>query len=251
MLRIWKTTFTSIGRHALFYLITAVLLEAVPLFSPGRSHLGALLFVQFGFLYILHRHFLLGEAPMAVWAPAKGVKRPGRWAFFGLSVGYFIALLALSIGLVAKASPGGLGGPNAIPWLLLAALVGNWIGLSVFGTAFPACALGERFGLALTLRRARSTALGLSGRLLLGPGLFGLIAMAAAIALINHFGISAGLEPDDFTKAFTPMLIVSGATGIALTMIGLTTSALAVATLCDAYRRVQPAGVPAVEPVAG
>ena len=243
MIAIYRMSFACIRKFWWFFLLIALILEVASAALDSKARLGGELFLQFSFVYFLHRHMLLGEGPDSAFGGSKTARASGRRGFLWVMMIYVFSLSALTLAGFIWLSPVPI---TTVPGLLLFVLffiLGNWIGLSFFGTAFPASATGDAFGLRVTYQRARSTWLATALRLLLGPAIVGAVGIGLLILLPILRGIMPGLELADLQKPFEPILIVRGLLGLAARLSGMTATTLAVAILCEAYRSIQPAPV--------
>lgn len=173
--------------------------------------------------YYFHRHFLFGEAlTVRSHKPAEGAP-PFKFGWFMLlSIGMILLpvgiALALTFGMVADHSPG---------TLLLFLFPTYLLVLGLFGTALPASVARDgTYRLSQGLRVALPT----MGKLILGPGLVGLILLVATVAAA-HALTTLGSSEDS-----PDMLVLN----IATRTTGFLTTILAVAVLCDAYRKTRP-----------
>jgi hypothetical protein len=173
--------------------------------------------------YYFHRHFLFGEAfTFRGHKPAEGAP-PFRLGWFILISVAMILLpvaiaLALTFGMVADHSHG---------TLLLFLFPTYLLALGLFGTTLPAAVARDgTYRLSQGLRVALPT----MGKLVLGPGVAGLILLVATLAAA--YALSAlGVAEN------SPALL---ALNIATRTLGFLTTILAVAVLCDMYRRTRP-----------
>lgn len=174
--------------------------------------------------YFFHRHFLFGEAfTFRGHKPADGAP-PFKFGWF-LLLGIGMIFLpvaiafALTLGLVADHSPG---------TLLLFLFPTYLVVLGLFGTALPATVARDgTYRLSQGLRVALPT----MGKLILGPGFVGLILLVATIAAARSLA-TFGIAED--SPAMLALYIATRTTGFLTTI-------LAVAVLCDAYRKTRPA----------
>ena len=174
--------------------------------------------------YYFHRHFLFGEAfTFRSHKPAEGAP-PFKFGWFMLlSIGMILLpvaiALALTLGMVADHS-------QAI--MLLFLFPTYLLTLSLFGTTLPATVARDgTYRLSQGLRVALPT----MGKLILGPGLVGLILLVVTIAAAH------ALTTHGFAADSHAMLALN----IATRTTGFLTAILAVAVLCDAYRKTRPA----------
>ena len=213
------------------YLVFAVLLNLVSEFLPGTSGTTATAVSQIFIAYSLHRHFLFDE-PMG-WGRTPGPQRPWKTGRFLWTSLLIIGLpLIVSVVLAFNLAPAIAGREKMIGLLLILILPLYLVALSLFGTALPAAVeRGPGYGLSRGIRLAPGVAL----RLVLGPGLFGVTWFGALILL----GVLAAQSPW-LGQALAGQVaqFTLGALGY---LIGLINTTLAVAVLCQAYRRIVPA----------
>ena len=236
MLAIYGTTWRAVTQNLWFYLIAAALFVVADLFKEwlGSSH-GVLIVPWSVTIYALHRSLLLGE--FRTWSTAQPVRPPGLGKF--LLVSMLLAGLALGPALwlfvkISFAIPSERQEeffPVMASLSVMLFLLVYWLVLAVFGTALPAAALGDRFGLRLTLRRARRTALGIAGGLIVGPVLFVTIAFAGLVGVLLLLGpLSDAAVPRVYEVVLS----------FAANLLMLFNATLTVAVLCRAYRKVAP-----------
>ena len=173
--------------------------------------------------YFFHRHFLFGEAfTFRSYKPAEGAP-PFKFGWFLLvSIGMIflpVAIaLALTFGMVVDPSHGTLF-LFLFPTYLLV--------LGLFGTMLPATV--DRDG-TYRLSQGLRVALPTMGKLILGPGFMGLILLVATVAAART------LTTLGIAEHSPAMLFLH----IATRTTGFLTTILAVAVLCDAYRKTRP-----------
>ena len=173
--------------------------------------------------YYFHRHFLFGEA-LAFRAPKMqpGVP-PIKFGWFILiSAGLIFVpvgiALVLAFGVADRPSP---------DVLVLMVLPAYLLALSLFGTSLPA--MVARDG-SYRVSQGVRVALQTMWRLVLGPGLVGAALAAAA------FFAAKGLEP----MISGPESLMILALYILIRTTGFLTTILAVAVLCEMYRKTRP-----------
>lgn len=105
--------------------------------------------------------------------------------------------------------------------------------LAVFGTMFPAAAVGENAPLKAATRRGGQTFWMVVSGFLSGPLLSGLIVLAT-IYLASSAGVSADVMNEDGTYS-----IVGTVFSFFANVLFYYTSAIGVVVLCDAYRRAE------------
>jgi hypothetical protein len=214
-------------------ILLAILVEGIGYWFEGSttaSMSGTVVLILFA--YWVHRYFLFEEKPMLVGAHKDGPpQRIGRF----IVLSFLIIFLAVAAGIGVTVFLGiGLLHPSGRPVALLFMLIANLLLLSLFGTALPAAAAGDRFGFGVTLARGRRTFGQVFGGLLYGSGLVGAISYVAV-------AVAAVMIPENAPVAAT--LALNAAASVA----GMVSSLLAVAVLCRAYRSL-PADGPAAVP---
>lgn len=222
------------------FLALAVLMEAFGLStSDGRRDSGATFVAGALVAYLLHRHLLLGER---AWGASKGTQqRPaGMGRFMLVSAALLGVPIVTAFPLVFHLAKQGVPENTIVVAYVFAVMVLYLVMLSLFGTMLPASAVREPFGLGLTLARARRTFLPIFVGLVVGPGLFSVLLLAVATWLHASFGFP--LDAYERTGAFDALGFAGGAL---MRLGGLLSTTLAVAVLCNAYRRVVPPGAPA------
>lgn len=172
--------------------------------------------------YFFHRHFLFGEALTFRRAqPAEGAP-PFKFGWFLLiSIGLLTLTVAVSLVLIIVLA-------NDRSFLIvLLFLIPYLLVLGLFGTALPAAVARDgTFRLSQGLR----VALPMMVQLVLGPGLVGLVMVSAAF--------TAGYTLS--TLGFAEDSLAQLALNIAIRTLGLSITILAVAVLCDMYRKTRP-----------
>jgi|GEM_PF-2707706 len=173
--------------------------------------------------YYFHRHFLFGESfTFRSHQPAAGAP-PFRFGWFMLiSIGMVLLPVAIALTLtftmVADHSQG---------TLLLFLFPTYLLVLGLFGTALPAAVARDgTYRLSQGLRVALPT----MGKLILGPGLVGLILLVATL-VAAHALTTLGIAED------SPVTL---ALNIAIRTMGFLTTILAVAVLCQMYQGTRP-----------
>ena len=234
-----QKAFLCVLRFWWLYLFVAVLLVGLPLFlkSNSGSMAGAISYIFF--VLFLHRYFLFGDGAEA--------SMRSSWSFIWVNLLVTIGAGALVLGglLLAPSNPVSQAILASSGLLILAFLPAVCMVLSVFGTALHASAANQPYGLMLTLRRSRQTALGIAWRLLVGPGLFGFVTMAVALVGRGAFAVLVGIDKAQMATPTLQLRAVDFGFETGLQLIVMTASTLAVALLCDAYRHIQPAPVDA------
>lgn len=175
--------------------------------------------------YFFHRHFLFGESLSMLGKPAvTDGAPPVKYGWFIL---ISVALGALSLGLAvvvalqfSAESRGGL--------ILLVVCTIYLLMLSLFGIALPASVARDN-----TYRVAQGIRVmfGTMWRLLAGPGVVGLTLVLAG-AMLAHLLRSYGVAGDS---------LIMLAFNTILRTLGFLTTLVAVAVLCEMYRKTRPA----------
>ncbi len=239
MVAIYRTAWQCVLRNLALYLLGAALFIAVDAYNLASDSRGAGSFVAwFAVVYGLHRAILLGED----WrggASRPNVPQQGLGAFL------FVALMLVGLALIA---PVGLflwvlsnvevpqdAFAGLVLLLLLIFVVVYALVLAVFGTALPASAVRDRFGLRLTLSRGRRTGWGVLGGLIVGPGLFWVATAAGQIGLARLVGPVPAFHEDGVGFNLAAL-----AWKVPHELLTLFNATLTVAVLCRAYRKVAP-----------
>jgi hypothetical protein len=232
MIAVYSRAFASVRQLWRFFLAVAVAMIALELLSSRAVSLGAFL-VGAMFAYELHRHFLLGETPIILGKPQQGPRPRKILGFLFVTFVMLVVPCALAISSLFLLIERGSSETTALVGIAAAVMtffVTYWLFLMTFGTALPAAAMGDGYGLTLTLRRARHSFRSIGWALLYGPGLFGAVVLAASILPLYVTGRG-------FDDAPTRGLAAIGILTDLVTQLGsLFTTTLAVIVLCDAYR---------------
>jgi hypothetical protein len=193
--------------------------------------------------WALHQNMLLGEPASDSLLRPKG--RPDlAWGFMGVSVLFFLAGLIAEVALrilldeVLERHVAGVRLLVALSPVLTAAIL-----FVPFGMALPAAAVGDAYGLRVTLARARRTGGSVIGGLVIGPGLLIVAALLTLSGLLLWVVLLMGESIGELPVS--PWLARSLAFAFFCTFM-LLVSSLAAAVLCRAYRRVAPPGVAAL-----
>ncbi len=235
MIEIYKKSWACIVTNWPIYLSIAVAIEALPLFSrPLSADIMSLIYLTL-FAYALHRHFLYGElvdpVPFRKNLPGKPAQKLGL--FFAISTAMIFASTIV----------GFLFAPAIVPQTILSHGLGRifvvlvisgfyLILLGIFGTTLPASV--DLLPNTYKFEAGVEETLPVIGRLLLGPVLAGMIM--GALTFFTYYAL--------FTfKAFGPMATTATSDfvfGAILRLCGMAGTTLAVAVLCDAYRKIVP-----------
>jgi hypothetical protein len=235
---IYRQAFVCFGHSWWYFLAIAMLLEIAPAVSSSKLNEWTLsLILTFFFAYAIHRHFLLGEE--LTWKGRDKRLRPQTTGRF-LLVSFFMLLVPMAFAFWTVISMrSGIDDDESrqrlASGIVALGIVIYWIMLAVFGTALPAAAVGDRFGIGLTLHRARATFLRVLFQLFAGPTLFTILLVVTRLLIERVTGVEFGLY--DATEKFSAAGFVFGS---AYGTTGLISTTLAVAVLCNAYRRVEP-----------
>ena len=229
MVKIYVDAWGYMRRFWWGLLAVALILEVLPLFLKG-SHIGGELAAGCLVAYGMHRFFLFGEGT-AYWKKDPSARKPTIGRFMGASL-LIAGLVLVAIGILAVrlVGEGTSEGAMFLVFLTTYAIL-PYVTLILFGTALPASAAGDRFGPGPSLRRAGKTAGPIAGGLLVGPGLFGLMIF---------FGYLLPIARLDIPESRTGTIF---AISVGSRMIGFFLTALTVAVLCRAYRKVAPAEI--------
>lgn len=243
MIGLYRTAWRAVTQNMPLYLVAAAGLVGTEVFAVATDAGGAgTLVAWFIVLYSFHRLLLLGENGRAKPSSQGPKQAMGRF----LLVALLLAAIpfAVATGMLLRLWQGGLAdgaGGVALVLAVLTCLIVYLAMLTLFGTALPAAAVRDRFGLGLTLSRARRTALGILGGMIIGPGLFGTLTLAALLLA------AAALGPPPATYSPDAGLSPSGLLlGMAIQVLALFNATLSVAVLCRAYRKVVPPEIAAL-----
>jgi hypothetical protein len=173
--------------------------------------------------YMIHRHFLFDET-LSFGKPKSIPGAPAfKFGWFALLSG---GLLLVSLGIGLGLAVGTFDRPSPAAMLLIFLLI-YLVTLSFFGLALPASVARDgSYRLSQGLRSGFQT----MWRLVLGPGVIG-FALLTATALSGNALVSLGVTEDS-----NLML----AYYIALRTMGFLTTIIAVAVLCEMYRKTRP-----------
>lgn len=190
--------------------------------SEGVVVFGALLIIA----YYFHRHFLFGEGlALGKLKPAPDAP-PQKFGWF-LLISFLMVFVPGGIAVVIAINATdelGLG------ILMLTLFPLYLIALGLFGTALPASVAQDgTYRLSQGLRVSFPT----MGRLILGPGVVGLVVVAAVL-LAGQPLARLNLAEDSLVLLGWYILIRT---------LGFLSTILAVAVLCDMYRRTRPGPV--------
>lgn len=160
-----------------------------------------------------------------------------------------LLLLAISLAVpfavllwsLPRVDPQSLRPDVVVQVLFLGAGAMHGLVLAAFGTALPAAAVRDRFGLRLSLRRARRTAWAVLLGFLVGPAAGGLVLTVASSALEAWWEpVRAAMEPRALGELAGMLALVP------LQLARLVNATLLAVVLCRAYRAVAPPAVAAV-----
>lgn len=253
MIDTYKKTFACVARLWWVYLLFAALLTGMPLLLKSSGGYGGTWVGFLFFILFLHRYILFGDVALKssgqeswgfLWVYlliAIGVELVAQSLQFALPAGPVTLLILMQWDLLAWVPFQFLALLIHWQWYLLAWVPAMWLALSIFGTALPASAANETYGLRLTLQRCRQTAPDIAVRFLLGPGVFAAVTIGAVFFGFGLALMALGVGSSQATVS-RPMLDVAGLAMNTLTQLLLMTAAtMGVVILCQAYRGVQPA----------
>lgn len=206
-------------------LIFATVIEGLLwVFQPKSGSAGT--FVALTIIaYYFHRHFLFGEALTFKTQPAVADGAPPMK--FGWFMLISAALIAVPVGMalaMAFQYPSG----QVLGVMLIVLFPLYLLMLSLFGMALPAAVARDgTYRLAQGIRFA----IGTMWRLIVGPGLVGLILLAATLG--------GGYAVDTLGVPERSLILL--AWYIVLRTLGFLTTILAVAVLCEMYCKSRPA----------
>ncbi len=211
------------------------MIELLDYVDGPKSHTsGGQLFIGMLIAYWLHRYFLLGERPNVALRERWG---SGYGGFFLVTLLFAAALVAVVLLLSNYLPPDMSHVDRDVRRLfyLFLTLPIYLILLSLFGSALPAAAVRDSFGLVTTLGRVRKTFLPTFFGMLAGPFLFVVVASVAVGYGLHRLGVA-----DDARLPSGAISFPGLAASIFFRFVGMVTTTLAVAVLCRAYRRVVP-----------
>lgn len=233
---IYRTATNCIVRSPEFFVVMSLLIfvggVAVEYFEVSSSAL----FVAWVIIaYHFHRGLMFGELDWA--RKPQDLARPAGMGWFAF---IFAGSFLLTVGLViwsalaiAKNTPLGSADGTTVGLVLVMYCVASLVLLPVFGTAFPAAAAADRFGLTITLQRARTTWFKIFKDLIVGPGLYwaaylgGLIWFQSNVLEIDRYHTTAG------GWQFEQLML-----GVVLSFLQVFPVLLTATVLCLAYKEV-------------
>ena len=230
MIAIYKKSWACLIGNWLFYAVFAAVLTITPLVLP-KIPATVFLVPQIIVAYYIHRHFLFDEA-LSLGKPRSTPARPMKFGWFTVvSLLTILVPVGLSVAAALTIAPGKISEdkPVFVGLFLILLFPLYLIALSFFGTALPAAV--ERGATGYALSKGFRLGFGVMGRLVLGPGVNGLCG------LLLVFGLDY-LVPSSRTAQVILDFVA--------TAIGLFTTTLAVAVLCDAYRKIVPLPTPTI-----
>lgn len=224
MLKIYKESFRFFRTSFPVLLTLAALIEIlIWAFEPKAESTAVGVAVIF-LAYYFHRHFLFGE-PFALRGntPAEGAP-PLKFGWF-LLISLALILVPMAIVLTLILAMWNIN--NSFLAMLSLIFPIYLLSLSLFGTALPATVARDgTYRLAQGVRATFAT----MWRLILGPGVVGIVLLIGAIAA-SHVMDTLGIAADG------PVAL---AFNIMLRALGFLTTIFAVAVLCEMYRRTRP-----------
>lgn len=228
MIEIYRKSWSCFRQGFWLYVFIAVMLEVLPLLVSGKTATPTLIGLTI-FAYFLHRHFLFSEAIGAVKTNATSDAPPTKMGWFVLVTlaTVFGPILFAGVIMLKFLPPEYHNGSNLSGTLMLIMMPLYLVSLGFFGTALPASvARRPEYRIAKGFRLS----FGIMGRLIVGPALFSVLTFALVV------GCSWGLQK--ITGPNAPW--TEHGFGITFRLIGLFNTTLAVAILCQAYRKIVP-----------
>jgi hypothetical protein len=206
-------------------LLLALVIEGLLWVLQPRSESGATFVALTIVAYCFHRHFLFGESFGLKMKPDTAAGAPPfKFGWFMLVSAALVALpLAVAIVIAFRFPPSQVLGIMVItifPLYLLA--------LSFFGTALPATVARDG---TYRISQGIRAGFGTMWRLIAGPGVVGLVLLLLSVALARV--IEAAGVPEH------SLVLLAGYT--VARMLGFLTTIIAVAVLCEMYRKTRPA----------
>jgi hypothetical protein len=253
MISLYRRAFAAVAQHWWYFLANALIVEiGIGFFPDSGWMVGVTLVIYVTVNYAIYRYHMLGVHPVLLDRPAPS-DRPEKFISFAWAtavlIGLTIAVIVVLVIVVAtwstlqyydlaflendEISSAGSEGSAAI--ITLISLLFYGLILAIFGTMLPASAIGDPFGLRLTLDRARRTFWPVTLRLIMGTGLLSALSLGAVFYLTTQIGMPT--EMRDMDGAFSA---VGLATGLALQMVGVIGTSLGAIVICDAYRSTLP-----------
>lgn len=223
MAKIYRESFRFFFASLPVLLVFAAVIEGLFWVLKPRSETASTFVALTIIAYYFHRHFLFGEMlALRNQKPAVGVPAFKFGWFTLVSAGLvFVPIgvsLIVTLGYLDQPSPGAM---------ILIMMPLYLIALSLFGTALPATvARDNTYRVTQGLRATLST----MWRLILGPGVVGLLILVATI-LAGKALEALGVTEDSLLTLGYFVLIRT---------LGFLTTILAVAVLCEMYRKTRP-----------
>lgn len=234
MIGTYRTAWRLAWRNRSAFMLFAVVFAVFDLFIALSDTTGAGVLVAYlGIVLLMHRAVLLDE-PLPIWSGGpRGAEFVGPFSrFVGVAILFLALASAAGVATVLALRP--RLGQDAAGLAYLAFYLAYFVVLSLWGTALPAAALGERRVLRAAWRRARSTGWRVAGGLMAGPTLFTVLVAGAGLASGRALGLGGEVAPE------VRVWWLAVALDVPFQLIGLFVSALAVAVLCRAYARTAP-----------
>lgn len=227
MIAIYRSAFGYFARSLPFLLAMAALLEGLTLLLPSTGMQGGRWVALLVMAYLFHRHFLFGE--VLTWKKPETAAPPIKFGWFlTANLALILALVALAF-LLASLLVGPISTTSTevfVGAFLLVLFPLYLVFLSLFGMGLPALvARNSAYRLTTGLKASPRIALGL----ILGPGLAGGLILALTFLFVAWFGDLPDHSP------FGQWVL-----GTLITTLGFLPTILAVAVLCQAYRRAYP-----------
>ncbi|MCA0274228.1 MAG: hypothetical protein LCH69_19480 [Proteobacteria bacterium] len=226
MFEIYRTSFRFFSANFPALLLFAGMLEGLLWAVQPKSEVAITLVPLIILAYSFHRHFLFGEGLTLVKPAPRDGAPPFKWGWFLLaSLGLIAAPLAVTIAVVLQLISAGLSKEAITGTMLLFMMPSYLIALSLFGTALPALVARDP---AYRLKAGMRSFYPAMGRLILGPGMAGLVFFALGLGF-NVLQPKLGIP----TGSLGELAIF-----IFFRMLGFLVTILAVAVLCQMYKRV-------------
>lgn len=228
MIAIYRSAFHYFGRSLPFLLAMAALIEGLTLLFPSKGIEGGRMVFLFLMAYYFHRHFLYGE--LLTWKASLVSAPPAKFGWFLIASFVMIfAAVAMSItaAIISVGPLGSAGYETFVGATVIFMMPAYLLLLSLFGLGLPAIVARNRaYRLTTGLKAGPRLALGL----IFGPGVTGGLILALTLLAFPRLATLPALQAS----------FGEWALGTLATTLGFLPTILAVAVLCQAYRRAYP-----------
>jgi hypothetical protein len=254
MIAIYRQAFACLAQYWTYYILMALTFEVTTGVFQNVFWVSALsMLFYISFCYAIYRYVMTDTPPMM---PGFGPRSGGKTMIWGFSLAViliFAATLTMVVLLVAALTiigdlmgfesllSGDAGAITSDPAVLVGLygvifLLIHGLTLSILGTALPASAVGDPFGVRVTLHRARRTFWPVAVGLLITVGPLCLLAFAARVFLPLQTGVLI-----DMRDASGALSLPGLALGILLQAGNFLYTTLGIIVLSNAYKSTLPA----------